>query len=119
LPDYVAGYTYNGHHDPSTRIVQPFAGLIRVYQRFVILPGPLLALIALAGLIGVIAAWRRLGGPALLPWLTGATLIITPAATTGYGARYLIASIPAFCIAAAIGIRQVSGSETEPGRPAA
>jgi hypothetical protein len=26
-------------------------------------------------------------------------LIVTPEATTGYGARYVIASIPAFCIA--------------------
>jgi hypothetical protein len=35
-------------------------------------------------------------------------LIVTPAATAGYGARYLLASIPAFGIAAAIGVRQIS-----------
>lgn len=101
------GYIYNGRRDPSTRIVQPFAGWIGVYQRFVILPGLLLALIAVAGLVGVATAWRRLGGPALLPWLTGVVLIITPAATTDYGARYLVASVPVFCIAAAIGIKQI------------
>jgi hypothetical protein len=125
LPDYASGYVYNGHRDPSTRIVQPFAGWIGVYQRFVILPGILLALIVLAGLVGVVTAWRRLGGPALLPWLTGAVLIITPAATTDYGARYLIASIPAFCIAGAIGIKQIGDETTDlpvyvgqrPGRP--
>jgi len=113
LPDYASGYTYNGHRDPSTRIVQPFARWIGVYQRFVILPGLLLALIALAGLVGTVTAWRRLGGPALLPWLTGAVLIITPAATTDYGARYLVASIPAFCIAAAIGIKQMGDETTD------
>lgn len=108
LPDYASGYIYNGRRDPSTRIVRPFAGWIQAYQRFVILPGLVLALIALAGLIGVVTAWRRLGGPALLPWLTGAVLIVTPAATMDYGARYVLASIPAFCIAAAIGIKQMS-----------
>ena len=113
LPGYTSGYNYNGRRDPSTRIVQPFARWIGVYQRFVILPGFLLALIALAGLMGIITEWRRLGGPALLPWLTGAVLIITPAATTGYGARYLVASIPAFCIAAALGLKQISTERTD------
>jgi hypothetical protein len=50
-----------------------------------------------------------LGGPALLPWLVGTVLIVTPAATAGYGARYLVAGIPAFCIAAAFGVREISG----------
>jgi hypothetical protein len=108
LPDYVGGYTYDGHHDPSTRLVQPFAGWIRAYQRFVILPGPLLALIVLAGLVGMLAAWRRLGGPALLPWLTGAVLIVTPAATTDYGARYVVSAISAFCIAGAMSLKQAA-----------
>jgi hypothetical protein len=128
-PDYASGYAYNGHRDPSTRIVQPFARWISVYQRYVILPGLLLALIVLAGLVGIVTAWRRLGGPTLLPWLTGAVLIVTPAATTDYGARYLIASIPAFCIAGAIGIVQIGDETTDlparldvcvahrPGRP--
>ena len=119
LPDYAAGYTYNGRHDPSTRLVQPFAAMIGLYQRLVILPGPLLALIALAGLTGIVMAWRRLGGPALLPWLTGVVLIVTPAATTDYGARYLVASIPAFSIAAALGIKQFNDWATEPARSAA
>lgn len=108
LPDYASGYRYNGRRDPSTRLVQPFAGWIQIYQRFVILPGLLLALIALAGLVAIGTAWRQRGGPALLPWITGVVLIITPAATTDYGARYLVASIPAFCIAAAVGVKQIS-----------
>jgi hypothetical protein len=114
MPDYVGGYAYNGHHDPSTRVVEPFAGWVRAYQRFALLPGPLLALIALAGLVGMAAAWRRRGGPVLLPWLTGLVLIVTPAATTDYGARYVVAAIPAFCIAGAIGLKQAADLAVEP-----
>jgi hypothetical protein len=114
LPYYRDCYAYNGGRDPSTRMVRPFAGWIRAYQRFVILPGPLLALIVLAGLAGIAVAWRRWGGPALLPWLTGTVLVVTPAATTDYGARYLLASIPAFCIAAAIGVKDISDWVAEP-----
>jgi hypothetical protein len=107
LPYYQDGYTYDGRRDPSTRIVRPFAGWIQTYQRFAVLPGPLLALMVLAGLAGIALAWRRLGGLALLPWLTGAVVIVTPAATADYGARYLVASIPAFCIAAAVGVKEI------------
>jgi hypothetical protein len=114
LPYYRDAYVYNGGGNPSTRIVEPFAGWMRTYQRFVVLPGTLLGLIVLAGLAGLTARWRRFGGPALLPWLTGVALIVTPAATTDYGARYLIASIPVFCIAAAIGVKDVSEWVTAP-----
>jgi hypothetical protein len=114
LPYYSDSYAYNGGRDPSTRMVQPFAGWIRAYQRFVVLPGPLFALIVLTGLAGIAVAWRSLGGPALLPWLTGAVLIVTPAATFDYGARYLLASIPVFCIAAAFGVREISDWLAEP-----
>jgi hypothetical protein len=51
-------------------------------------------------------AWRRLGGPAVLPWLTGITLIVTTAATADFDTRCVVASVPAFCIAAAIGSRE-------------
>jgi hypothetical protein len=114
LPYYRDAHAYNDGGDPSTRIVRPFAAWIQAYQRFAVLPGPLLGLIVLAGLAGIALAWRSLGGPALLPWLTGAVLIVTPAATVNYGARYLIASIPAFCIAAAIGVKEISDRLAEP-----
>jgi len=104
---YSEPLSYNGGHDPSTRVVQPFAGWLRSYQDFVVLPGPLLGVIVLIGLLGSVLAFRRFGGAALLAWLVGAVLIVTAAATADYDARYVVASIPAFCIAAALGIRQL------------
>jgi hypothetical protein len=103
----IDGYTYGGV-DPSTRLVAPFAKLTRVYQRFAVLPGWLLAIFAFTGLTGMAVTWRRLGGPTLLPWLTGVVLLVTPAATAGFSSRYVVASIPAFCIAAALGAKQVA-----------
>ena len=100
-------YTY-GRGDPSTRVVAPFAEIARGYQRFAVVPGWLLGLIALAGLTGMAASWRRLGGPALLPWLTGFVLLVSPAATAGFSARYVVASVPAFCLAAALGAKQLA-----------
>jgi hypothetical protein len=55
------------------------------------------------------AAWRRIGGPALLPWLTGFALVLIPAAATGVGTRYLVGAIPPLCLAAAIGVQQIAG----------
>jgi hypothetical protein len=114
VPYLRAGLDAYEHGDPNTRLVQPFADWIRIYQRFVKLLGPLLAAIVLGGLIGVAVAWRRLGGAALLPWLAGMTLIVTPAATAGFDTRYVVASVPAFCIAAAIGARGWAPAATPP-----
>jgi len=100
------GLSYNGGANPNTRLVQPYASWMSFYQRKFALPGPLIGAIALIGLIGLVLARRRCG-PALLAWLTGVALIVTPAATADYDARYVVAAIPAFCIAAAMGIREI------------
>jgi hypothetical protein len=102
------GYRYNGGADPNTRLAQPFAGWIVSYQRYYGLPGPAFGAIVLIGLAGVIVAWRRLGGWTLLPWLTGVVLIVTPPATADFDERYLVASVPAFCIAAAIAAKDIN-----------
>jgi hypothetical protein len=100
------GYAYNGGADPSTTLTQPFASWIRGYQRYITVPGPFLGCIVLVGLAGAVLAWRR-GGPTWLAWLTGMVLIVTPAATADYDARYVIASIPVFCVAAAFALREI------------
>ena len=64
----------------------------------------------LAGLGGLIVAWRRFGGPALLPWLVGLCLLVTPAVIVESYPRYLVSDIPPLCVAAAIGIQQIAGA---------
>ncbi len=106
---------------PGLRVVQPYAGWVRAYQRYIVVPGPLLGVIILVGLGAVVAAWRRFGGPALLPWLVGLCLLVTPAAIVEFDPRYLVGAIPPLCVAAAIGIQQITGvaKPFRPGRPAA
>jgi hypothetical protein len=94
---------------PGLRVVQPYAGWVRAYQRYVVVPGPLLGVIVLTGLGGLIVAWRRVGGPALLPWLVGLCLLVTPAAVVEFDPRYLVCTIPPLCMAAALGIQQIAG----------
>ena len=95
---------------PDARVVQPYAGWIRAYQRYIIVPGPLLGAIVLAGLGGLIVAWRRIGGPALLPWLVGLCLLVAPAALAESYPRYLVGDIPPLCVAAALGIQQIAAA---------
>jgi hypothetical protein len=95
---------------PSTPVVQPYAGWIRSYQRYIFVPGPLVGAIVLAGLGGMIVTWRRFGQPALLPWLVGLCLLVTPAAVVASTPRYLVGDIPPLCVAAALGVQQIAGA---------
>jgi len=97
---------------PNLRVVQPYAGWVRVYQRCVVVSGPLLGVITLTGLAGLIVAWRRIGGPALLPWLTGLCLLLAPAAIVDFDPRFLVCAIPPLCLAAALGAKQIAGLAT-------
>lgn len=101
---------YDEERSPRTRVIQPFATWLQMYQRFLALPGPLLGLIVAIGLLGTILGWRRSGRQALLAWFVGAILIVTPAATATFDARYVVAAVPAFCIAAALGAREIYGA---------
>jgi hypothetical protein len=93
---------------PGLRVVQPSMGWVRAYQRYIVVLGPLLGLIVLLGLGGVIVAWRRWGGPALLPWLVGLCLLAAPAAIAESYPRYLVGDIPPLCVAAALGVQQTA-----------
>jgi hypothetical protein len=94
---YAADYV---HGNPVTQVVNPFAGIIRGYQRYVWLPGTVYGLILLVGLGGMVLAWRRLGGEALLPWAISAALIVIPAATAEFDYRYVLPAVPFACLAA-------------------
>ena len=86
--------------NPLTQVVNPFATIIRVYQEYVWLPGTVYCLILLAGLGGIVLAWRRLGGEALLPWAISFAMILVPAATAEFDYRYVLPAVPFACLAA-------------------
>jgi hypothetical protein len=96
---YAAAYVQG---NPLTQVVAPFANIIRGYQRYVWLPGTVYGLILLAGLGGLVLAWRRLGGEALLPWTISLALIVIPAATAEFDYRYVLPAVPFACLAAVI-----------------
>ena len=76
--------------------------LLQIYQRYIYLRGPLLALTVLIGAAGVLARWRRWGGVGLLPWMVGALMIVLPPMTAGFSYRYVLAAVPAACLAAGL-----------------
>jgi hypothetical protein len=86
--------------NPLTDVVNPYATIIRVYQEYVWLPGTIYCLILLAGLAGIVMAWRRLGGEALLPWAVSFAMIFIPAATAEFDYRYVLPAVPFACLAA-------------------
>jgi hypothetical protein len=104
------------HGNPLTHVVDPFAPVIRGYQRYVWLPGTVYGLILLAGLGGVVLAWRRLGGEALLPWTISFALVVIPAATAEFDYRYVLPAVPFACLAAAIAFSPGSAGGDLAGR---
>jgi hypothetical protein len=97
---YAAAYL---HGNPLTVVVAPFAGFMRLYERHVYLPGTVYGLILLAGLGGIVMAWRRLGADALLPWSISVALIVIPAATAEFDYRYVLPAVPFACLAVIMG----------------
>ncbi len=96
---YAAAYV---HGNPLTQVVAPFANVLRLYEHHVYLPGTVYGLILLAGLGGMVLAWRRFGGEALLPWTISLALVVIPAATAEFDYRYVLVAVPFACLAAAL-----------------
>jgi hypothetical protein len=91
---------YLGHR-LGARLVQPWAHLIRGYQRAVVLPGPLFALIVVVGLAGILIPRRRLAAAALL-WVSALVTVVLPVAEHEFTYRYVIPAVPLACMAAAL-----------------
>ncbi|GIH77191.1 hypothetical protein Plo01_36200 [Planobispora longispora] len=89
----------------GTDLHDPWAGFMQGYQQIVRLPGIVLGVLLLVGLAGVVARWRKLGGPVLLPWLAAFGLLLAPAATAEFDYRYVLPAVPLACVAAAISLR--------------
>jgi len=103
---------YLGEHY-SYQLRQPFARLMNAYQRLVVFPGALFALILVVGLAGIVLPRRRLGAAALL-WFSAVVSIVLPVAEHEYTYRYVVPAIPLACMAAALAFRDRS-----PASPAA
>ena len=112
---HYARHDFAGTGYGDTRAVQPWDRLVQIYQRYVYLRGTLLAIIVLIGAAGVVARWRRWGGIGLLPWLVGAVLIVLPPMTAGFSYRYVLAAVPAACLAA--GLAALPRGDDPPGSP--
>jgi hypothetical protein len=99
-PSSAAAYLAGGN--PLTQVVNPYAEAIRVYQRYVWLPGTVFGLLLVAGLAGIVIGRRRVSVDALLPWVTSVALIVVPAATAEFDYRYVTTAVPFACLALAI-----------------
>jgi hypothetical protein len=86
----------------NTHAVPPWSFFLLLYQQPVVFPGIVFALVLLAGLAGAARDWRRLGGPAALPWALAAASVLTPALLTQSLYRYVIVAIPLSCLAAGL-----------------
>jgi hypothetical protein len=91
---------YLGHH-LGTRLQEPYAHLIRGYQRVIFLPGPVFALIVAIGLAGILIPRRR-SGAAVLLWACTVVTVVLPIAEHEYTYRYVIPAVPLACMAAAL-----------------
>ncbi|WP_246267665.1 hypothetical protein [Nonomuraea typhae] len=88
----------------GTRVVEPFAGWMRIYQDVVRLPGTILLIVLLAPpALAVIRRRSEMGW--LLPWSTTWALLVVPAAVAEFDYRYVLPAVPLACLAAALATR--------------
>jgi hypothetical protein len=125
VPGYSSSATaYLAGGNPLTAVVNPFAVIIRDYQRYVWLPGTVYGLILLASLGGIVFRRRGTALDALLPWASSLALIVVPAATAEFDYRYVTTAVPFATLALAIAFGRrteareasaVSGTSGVPG----
>ncbi|MEU6713887.1 hypothetical protein ABZ897_20645 [Nonomuraea sp. NPDC046802] len=89
----------------ATRVVEPFAGWLRAYQRFGYVPFPLLML-ALVGALTAGLVRRR--WDALLPGVAALALVVSPPFLAAFDVRYVIPAIPLIFLA--LGLALAGGS---------
>jgi hypothetical protein len=120
----------------ATAVVAPYSTVMRWYQRYVYLHGPLVALIlalpvmgSIAGAAAVAGAARTrrgarvAGGPEPVParaglcprcrpaewfcWSAAVTLFVIPPLTVDFDYRYVLPVVPFGCLAAALAVRRI------------
>lgn len=92
-----------GRERPTTRVVEPAAGVMRAYQSFGFLPGPLFGVLGAVALLTCVSAFRRRAALAgTLPLAMAFALVVGPVAVTAYDSRYWLPAIPLLCLAPAL-----------------
>jgi hypothetical protein len=109
---YEAVVQFGGPTEGRPNVVQPWATLIQDYQRVFYLRGTLLGAVVIVGAAGLMARWRRWGGIGLVPWLVGALLIVLPPMMAGFSYRYVLAAVPAACLAAGLAFARGPGGKS-------
>ncbi|MBF8185631.1 hypothetical protein ITP53_07745 [Nonomuraea sp. K274] len=93
----------------ATRVVEPFAGWLRAYQRFGYVPFPVLTLV-LAGALVTGLVRRR--WDVLLPGLAALALMVSPPFLAAFDVRYVIPAIPLVFLA--LGLSLVARDDLRP-----
>jgi hypothetical protein len=98
-------------HPLGTRLVEPYAHLLRGYQSVIFVPGPLFALVVALGLAGIVLPRRRVGAAVLL-WTSAVVTVLLPIAEHEYTYRYVIPAVPLACMAAALAFTRRAQAES-------
>jgi hypothetical protein len=106
IPGATAGQDMASYEQGSaqTRVVGPYAGVIIGLQRFVFLPGPVLAVLLAIGLAGLLAPGRRdeRRWQVLLLWGFAVALLLIPPFTAQFDYRYVLPAAPLASAAAVL-----------------
>ncbi len=133
-----AARDFGGANYGQTSVVEPWSVLLRGYQK-VVYPARALRVPDRGGRGGRRLARHpppnprprhRLGRPAAAPaWLVGVALIVLPPLTAGFSYRYVLAAVPAICLAAGLAfcgrgslitwLRGLKRATSEPGNGSA
>ncbi|MEV5825870.1 hypothetical protein AB0L25_09860 [Spirillospora sp. NPDC052242] len=105
------------HGSGETRIVGPYADVMRWYQEHVRVPGTVLGVVLLAGAAGLV--WRRARARTFLFWASAVTLLAVPPITVDFDYRYMLPAMPFACFAAAVawGRGRPAGPSRRDGEP--
>jgi hypothetical protein len=88
-----------GHNTSNTRVVQPWAYFMFLYQLPVWFPGFVFFGVMVSGLVMLIRRWRGWGKYAALAWGVAIVNLVLPIAAHELDYRYAISAVPFACLA--------------------
>ena len=106
IPGATAGQDMTSYEqgNAQTRVAGPYAGVMIGLQRFMFLPGPVLAVLLAIGLAGLLAPGRRdeRRWQVLLLWGFSLALLLIPPFTAQFDYRYVLPTVPLASAAAVL-----------------